>query len=102
MEKVQAQIGNGIQGDEWNICEVLKEPGPDISDSLFPGCEFRIDAPGCPLNNLAVNIKITGKPHLSGFGWKSRCKIEVIGDGEPSTFFGGTLYHNHSYDTEPN
>ena len=90
--KVPAQIGDSVKGDEWSWhCKLDKSDG--FSDSSFPGCEFRLSDPGNAILGYAVNIKTTGKPKWNGINYQSRCRIEIVGDGEPSTFFGGTLYH---------
>ena len=45
---------------------------------------------------LAVNIEVTGLPKWkSSLGcYASRCRIEFVGDGEPSTFTGATIQSN--------
>jgi hypothetical protein len=39
-----------------------------------------------------VNVEITGKRrnHAGNWGWR-RCRIEFVGDGEPSVFSGGWI-----------
>jgi len=93
MEKINAKVYDAIKGDEWKWAYRI-DPSEGFSDSSYPGCQFRV-----ALNhgvNLGVNIKTTGKPKWNGQRYQSRCKIEVPGDGEPSTFFGGVLYHIES------
>lgn len=88
-------VGDFVHPDEWKMGEnLLADDG--FKDSSFPGCEFRL--PGGLDYKLAVNIRVTGKPHflyeLGGQSWcKSRCKIEFVGDGEPSEFTGGWIFH---------
>jgi hypothetical protein len=94
MDKVNAIIGDSVKGDEWGFAELLDEDD-GFRDSSFPGCQFRIQLYGKDVH-LAVNIKTTGRPKWNGSRYQSRCKIEAVGDGEPSTFFGGTLYHLES------
>ena len=96
MDRVQAEVGNTIQADKWGFPEVL-QADDGYKDSGFPGCQFRVVTQSF---TIAVNIKVTGKPHWagcwSGNTWKSRCKIEFVGDCEPSTFTGGWLFHKHN------
>ena len=84
------KVGDAIIGDEWPVyaAERLIE-GDTWHDSSFPGCRFRV-----PMHdyNIAVNVTITGKTPTkrNGVIWY-RCKIEFVGDGEPSTFTGGWI-----------
>ncbi len=84
-------IGDCVQPDLWNYSEQLTE-SDGFSDSSFPGCQFRLP---CKDYQLAVNIKVTGKPHYNHIPghYKSRCKIEFVGDGKESTFSAGWIYH---------
>jgi hypothetical protein len=91
MKKRVPQIGDGLQGDEWRWAESLEE-SDGFKDSGFPGCQFRVKLPSHDVK-VAVNISTTGKPKWNGHLWQSRCKIEFVGDCEPSTFSGGLLYH---------
>ena len=96
MEKLTAQVGDRIKGDEWSWFETLEEDD-GFKDSSFPGCQFRVPIPVDETIKLAVNIKVTGGPRWNGVTYQSRCKIECVGDGEPSTFFGGVLYTDRGY-----
>jgi hypothetical protein len=90
--RVKPQIGNTIMGDNWTFPEVLRE-GDDPVDAGYPGCQFRVNTTDF---TMAVNIKVTGGPHWAGWShdtYKSRIKIEFVGDYEESTFSGGWLYH---------
>ena len=88
-----AQAGDAVQADDWSISLQL-DPGDSRADSSFPGCQFRVPM-GDGLYNVAVSVKTTGRPHRTCFGrFQSRCKIEFVGDGEPSTFAGGWLFHD--------
>ena len=86
--------GKFIEPDGWNIGENLK--GDDgYKDSEFPGCEYRL--PAGYGYQLAVNVKVTGRTshYYGGLGtsiYRTRVKIEFVGDGEPSTFTGAWLY----------
>ena len=91
MEKINAKIGDTIKGDQWRWAYRL-DADDGFKDSSFPGCQFRVNLEDKEIL-LAVNIKTTGKPRWNGARYQSRCKIEFVGDGEPSTFSGGVLYH---------
>ena len=95
MEKYQAQVGDRVMGDEWTWHYELAGGG-NLKDASFPGCQFRLKGDSHDhMNNYAVNIKTTGFPKIGFYNWKSRCKIEIVGDGEASTFVGGLLYHDN-------
>ena len=85
-------LNHAIQPDNWNIGTKLLE-SDGYSDSGFPGCQYRM-----PTNNgdyqLAVNVSISGrKSHPIDYGrYKTRVKIEFVGDCEPSTFTRGWVY----------
>lgn len=91
MEKLIAKIGDNVKGDLWPWHETLEEDD-GLKDSGFPGCQFRLSFPRDETIKLAVNIKVTGSPRWNGMMHQSRCKIEFVGDYEPSTFTGGILY----------
>lgn len=88
------QIGDYVVPDGWRFGEVLK-PDSGYSDSEFPGCAFRLPSTG---GELAINIKVTGKDHFITNSiskmYRTRIRIEFVGDGEPSTFTGGWLFHD--------
>ena len=99
MDKHIPIVGDSVKPDEWRTFEIL-EPSDGFSDSSFPGCQFRLP---CRDMKLAVNIIVTGKPHFLGryprndtytSRYKSRCRIEFVGDGEPSVFSGGWIFHS--------
>ena len=84
---MEANVGDYLVPDGWEsrIGENLVE-SDGYSDSSFPGCQFRLPCQDCM---VAVNVMVTGrKPDRDGF---YRCKIEWVGDGEPSTFSGGKV-----------
>jgi len=97
MEKHTPQIHDYLVPDQWGVGEWLK-PSDGFSDSSFPGCQFRVPSSQYPYYELAINLKVTGKPHTiyvnNRQSYKSRVKVEFVGDGEPSTYSGGWLYHN--------
>jgi hypothetical protein len=91
MEKLIAMVGDTVQPDEWKHFEKLSE-SDGYSDSSFPGCQFRINT---DCYSLAVNITITGRKPIRGTDRCFRCKVEFVGDGEPSVFSGGRIWINH-------
>jgi len=87
------RVGDVIEADGWRIGQTL-DAGDDFVDSGFPGCQFRVWMGG-GVFHVAVNVEVTGKPHYRGYGrCRSRCRIEFVGDCEPSTFTRGWLYHD--------
>jgi len=83
------QIGDYVKPDGWKFGESLKEDD-GFSDSMFPGCDFRLSSIG---GELAVNIKITSRDYRcyqGSWGWL-RVKIEFVGDCEESQFCGGWM-----------
>lgn len=96
MDKVNAVIGDAIKADGWPAygAELLKA-GDGPIDSNFSGCQFRVTMFNGRYE-VAINVVTTGRPQYKQGGWQSRCKIEFIGDGEPSQYAGGTLYHHVS------
>ena len=91
-EKHKPEIGEMIKADLWPFPEKLLEDD-GFKDDGFPGCQFRYKN-FCSGWLIAVNVKVTGKPHYNGLDrYKSRCKIEFVGDCQPSTFTGGWIFH---------
>lgn len=90
--KYTPKVGDSVQGDKWGFPEELK-PSDGYSDSSYPGCQFRVHTTHG--FELGINIKVSGSPKYIGNGrYKSRIQIEFVGDGEPSTFSGGWIFHN--------
>ena len=92
-----AMVGDAIRCDDWPKYEaklLLQDDG--YKDSSFPGCQFRVKM-FKDRYQVAVNIIPTGEPKYKDGCYVSRCKIEFVGDGEPSTFCGGIVYHHVSY-----
>ena len=82
--------GGFVMLDGKTIGETLL-PGDAFSDSGYPGCSARYPIFGCgPIKSVAVNVTVTGKSYrrLRGSYWL-RCRIEWVGDCEPSTFAKG-------------
>ena len=91
IEIKQPAVNDLIQPDLWPIGAILEE-SDDYKDSSFPGCSFYIL--GTHGKRVAVNVTVTGRrPNRHG---AFRCRIEFVGDGEPSEFSGGTIIFNPS------
>ena len=89
--KIRPELHDFLIPDEWSLGSSLKADS-GFWDSEFPGCQFRVESNTDSSYKFAVNIKVTGKTHwVDEFRMKARCKIEFVGDGEPSTFSGGWL-----------
>lgn len=88
-------LGLNIQPDGWKkfSWETLQQ-ADDYSDDSFAGCQYRLPTERA---DYAVNVAITGrKSHDIGSydhpWYKTRVKIEYVGDGEPSVFDGGWIF----------
>jgi hypothetical protein len=84
-----------IQADGWQgeVYELIPDDG--YRDDLFPGCQYRYETHGL---KIAVNVMTTGRDKMHHFSVKGtifrcRCRIEFVGDGEPSTYANGWFYH---------
>ena len=92
-QKTDPQVGDFLKPDGWQIGSQLEQDN-GFSDSSFPGCQFRLPSGQWPNYHLAVNVTVTGGKHaIDGMHTRtrSRCKIEFVGDGEPSTFTAGWI-----------
>jgi len=93
-ERWVARVGDRVCPDGWNGDGAPVTAGEGYCDAGFPGCEFRLLGHGTGINS-AVNVKVTGRPHYArGGDYRCRCKVEFVGDCEPSTFGGGWIYRN--------
>lgn len=81
-----AEVGQRVWIDDG--AAFLLEPCDD-----WDKAEFRVEAGGLLATMVAVNVRITGRKVHRNWGAKRiRCKIEFVGDCEPSTFEGAWLY----------
>ena len=92
MENETVKVNDFLKPDGWNYGELL-EKSDGFSDGGFPGCQYRVSRQRGDYN-LAVNVMVTGKRHFHSGSFRSRCKVEFVGDCEPSTFSGGWVYYN--------
>ena len=80
-----------IQLDCWDTFETVEVDTDTYTDSDWDGCEYRISS-GVAVD-VAVNVKLTGRKSFPlGNAYRTRCKIEFVGDGEPSTFHAGIVW----------
>jgi len=94
-ERYQAKGGEYVEPDGWRFGNRLErtDEGP-VGE--FPGCRFRLTPPVHEEVSFAVNVHVTGRDHWHGPSecWRCRCRIEFVGEDEPSTFSGAWLYHD--------
>ena len=87
------KIGDHLIADGWYLGENLL-PSDGYKDSSFPGCQFRVQL---HKYKVAINLEITGKVNRripKNGAWGRRCRIEIVGDGEPSKFTRGWIISN--------
>ena len=90
-------LGLYVEPDGWQLGERLRE-SDHYSDSSFPGCQYRLPAGND--YHLAVNISFSGrKSHWCSISdnYRTRVKIEFVGDCEPSTFSHGWIYSSEPF-----
>jgi hypothetical protein len=95
-ERYQAKGGEYVEPDGWGLAHGNKLERTDEGPvGEFPGCRFRLTPPNHPEVSLAVNVHVTGGDHWDSSGqWRCRCRIEFVGEDEPSRFSGAWLYHD--------
>jgi len=84
---VEPRVGRTIQPDGWDHqCTWLTE-------SDWDEAAFRMGTNcGGPITSIAVNITVTGRTvQERQESYWVRVQIEAVGDGEPSTFWGGWM-----------
>jgi len=94
IQNVSVSVGDFVKPDEWRFGEILRSDD-GFSDSMFPGCQFRLPSSAYPDYQFAVNIRVTGKERFrhGSHGW-FRCEIEFVGDCADSVFVRGWLHKN--------
>lgn len=71
--------------DQWRF-------GGRLQPSDWSPAEFYLPTNQAVITALATNVTVTGRTLQRREGdWYVRCRIEFVGDGEPSTFVGGWL-----------
>ena len=88
-----------IYPDSWNTWEFVELDNDTYTDSSWAGCDYRVSSG--PSKDSAINVHVTGRTSKStGWGrigtWKTRVRIEFVGDGQPSTFASGIVYSDSS------
>ena len=94
MNRPNIKVGDYVCPDGWGGWGEGLQEDDGFKDGSFPGCQFRLRLRCHPCYPLAVNIKITSRKanyRQGNYGWY-RCKIEFVGDGEPSQFSGGWIF----------
>jgi len=98
---------DGWKNSSWEGASLIEGDGPSMIETDegpmcdgWPGCDFRLPTRFIGID-VGVNITITGrKPHFNNGQWRMRCRIEWVGDCEPSTFSHGWIYSDHLTDPE--
>lgn len=84
-----------IQPDSWGPGGWSLFEGDAFDKEYFGPDTLRIETGQVIIPSLAVRVTVTGRK-VTRYDSKGkagyRCKIEFIGDGEPSTYTGGTVY----------
>lgn len=98
MLEVTPRIGSYVQPDAWKHGEKLVASDWDQAQFRIPtgiraGGAFTMTPSGYV--EIAINVEVTGRtwqraPYTGTL--RVRCRIEFVGDGEPSSFSGGWLY----------
>lgn len=91
----RAAVGSLVKLDGSRRFPERLLPGDDNVCHGWPGCDFRYPnpVPGWEKKHaIACNVTVTGKTlqRRDGSLWV-RCRVEWVGDCEPSTFSGGWL-----------
>lgn len=87
-ERFEVKVGSEVLPEKWN--GLFRK----LEVSEWEGANFRIPTgSNGPIQSLAVNVTITGRKivHKPFGGRWIRCKVEFVGDGEPSTFSGAWM-----------
>ena len=83
-----------IAGDDWDFGKVIFTDTDTFTDGSWKGCDYRCE------DGRAYNITISGRKsfglhmYSSQERYKTRLKIEAVGDGSESGFFSGWIYTN--------
>jgi len=94
-ELIRAAVGSALRLDGRPFCEILLAGDPEPIGDGWPGCDFRYPNPIPEWREsraIACNVTVTGrKVHWRGGCRWVRCRVEWVGDCEPSTYGGGWL-----------
>lgn len=84
--EVEPKVGSYLVPEQWRFGNRLKPSSWDKAQFYLPTNS------GGPVKEVAVNVTVTGRTlQRRTDSLYVRCKIEFVGDGEPSTFTGGWL-----------
>jgi hypothetical protein len=89
--EISAKVDDVVLLDSRNISEKLGEWDIEPCEG-FPGADF--SWPSAVVGSLAVNVHVTGRTfqYVSGGVRAVRCRVEFVGDCEPSSFASGWLF----------
>jgi hypothetical protein len=88
-ELLKPKVGDHLVPDSWNRFGNNLETGDGYVDASYRGCQFRLRSVQYTDRTSAINLVVTGrKSDRDGY---FRCRIEFVGDGEPSTFTSGKI-----------
>ena len=93
------EVGDCICLDNRPPSVCLLEGDAPVEDD-YPGCQFRLPLTnGGPIKSVAVNVTVTGRRHyrMGNGKSRSRCNVEFVGDGEPSTYVGAWVYFDSNW-----
>lgn len=84
--EVTVTEGTAVHLDTRRVAERLLPSDWEAAEFRFPCWALHAEK----VKGVACNIAITGRTFkvVQGQRWV-RCKVEFVGDGEPSTFVGG-------------
>lgn len=83
--EVEAKVASYVRPELWPF-------GARLQPSDWPAASFYLPTGGSIVKEIAVNVTVTGRTLAmkAGAFWV-RCKIEFVGDGEPSQFSPGWM-----------
>lgn len=79
-----------VDPDSWQLGDVLyidPQKPREFQLRLKTGHAYGV-------TDIAVRIKVTGKRRFIRGDWRNRCKITVVGDGEPDVVLHGYVLYN--------
>ena len=93
------EVGDYIALDNRPPGVYLLEGDEPVGES-YAGSQFRLPLTNDgPIKSVAVNVTVTGRRHYWMGNGKSRtrCNVEFVGDGEPSTYVGAWVYFDSNW-----
>ncbi len=93
------ETGDYLALDDGGLSQCLLE-GDEPVDESYPGSQFRFPLLNDgPIKSVPINVVVTGRRHywVGNGKSRSRCKVEFVGDGEPSTYVGAWVYFDSNW-----